>query len=237
MTAQVLGKMPQKAALMMVALSMGGVLWACSSDDPDSEPEQVDEEEIAEQQEEEEEREQISEAFGLPVPPDHYNIRWQDGRIEVTTKKSLQELRQFFEARLVDYEVVDEGWRLELVPLRSGSPAAEARYAARPERSPVRVEYRPDARAFAFDDGLQSEGEDEVGEAEELAREERPRPTDPEWMEEHRGQPVEVRTDDGELLAPGARWGEPYTPPEGSPLHSERNRANFGRPFGDWSAY
>lgn len=55
-----------------------------------------------------------------------------------------------------------------------------------------------------------------------------------DWLEELHGQPVELRTRDGEKLAPGAYWGEPYTPPEGSPLHQERLRHNFGEPFGDW---
>jgi hypothetical protein len=50
------------------------------------------------------------------------------------------------------------------------------------------------------------------------------------------GSPVELKTPDGDLLAPGARWGEPYTPPEGSPLDQPRFEANFGQPFGEWEA-
>ncbi len=220
-------------ALMRVVWAMS--LWAfvlggCSSDDePEQELQAEDEAPADDEESEAEEEERLSEAFGLPVPDDHYNVQWEQGRIEVTTHKSLEEVRQFFDDRLVDYEIVDEEWRFELVPLRSGDPLVAARYAARPERSPVRIDYRQDG-------SMGADEADEVAEVDdEAAAEDRPRPTDPEWMEEHRGQPVEIRTDDGELLAPEARWGEPYTPPEGSPMDTEMNRPNFGRPFGEWS--
>ena len=49
-----------------------------------------------------------------------------------------------------------------------------------------------------------------------------------------KGAPVELTTRTGDLLAPGAKWYEPYTPPPGSPLDKPRYKGNFGTPFGKW---
>lgn len=226
-------RLRQAVALMALgvwAMAGGG----CSSDEPEEPPETMEADEGGDDDEGDEvEKERISEAFGLPVPPDHYNVRQRNGRIEVRSDKSLEEIREFFESRVVDYEVVDEGWRFELVPLRSDAPSAVARYAA--ERgSAVRVQYRHAKDAVGSKD-VEAPPQAQDSDMEATADEDRPRPTDPEWMEEHRGEPVELTTEDGQLLAPGARWGEPYIPPEGSPLDTELNTPNFGRPFGEWS--
>ena len=147
-------------------------------------------------------------------------------------------MEAFFAERLDYYEVLKVGVRLQVVHLRPYSPGVEA-YHFGGRGSHVVLNYRLPAD--------QAQREAEARELEEFhallekARAENPRPNRrrprgerPEWLDDLRGRPVELRTKDGQLLAPGARWGEPYTPPEGSPLHTPQNIHNFGRPFGDW---
>ena len=188
------------------------------------------------------------EAFGMPLPPEVTSVRRDAQRVRVTTRMKMDDLQAFFESRLVDYEVFRVGNRLEMIPLRPHSPRAVARYFT-DYRSHIIVEYRPAPDLAELErariPGVEPEGEQEAsGEQAPTVRvvtRERERPkshaNEPSWLEDLRGRPVELRTETGELLAPGAVWGEPYVPPEGSPLHTRRNRHNFGRPFGDWIAH
>lgn len=190
------------------------------------------------------------EAFGLPLPPEVISVRRSDQRVRASTHLSMDELEQFFERRLRDYEVLRVGRRLEVVPLRPHSPRAVARHFIN-ERTHIVVEYRPapdlaeQERQRAIRDKLLAQ-QDEGDLPEEISRRElrdqrrraiRRHQNEPDWLRGVQGEPVELRTSEGELMAPGARWGEPYTPPEGSPLHTPRNEQNFGRPFGDWSSH
>lgn len=234
----------QTALVWLVALV---ALNACRCDgqDSDDQDEPV-EEQTAEEVEETEER--VEEIFGLPVPPGYSRIRYEEHRVRVTVAMELEELVEFFEPRMPDHEVVRLRRHFSLVPLRSGS--ASVRGERLGQRSgPFLLTYR---QPVATDHVVFQEPPLEVAERtspvpeqvdEPPAAQARPTPPPapamvttggPEWLDEIRGEPVELLTPEGELLAPGARWGEPYTPPKGSPLHTERNRPNFGRPFGDW---
>lgn len=216
-----------------IAVVAWTVTAGCSSDDDEAVDEPTKPQEVVEESDDDEDDyEKLAEVFGLPAPPEQYFSRHRERRVEVRTEMSLEDLRAFFEENLIDYEVVDQPHGFDLVPLRAHEPTVSARYVARPGSS-VRVEYQ---KAASVIEEPATDGDPEAGaEAEtDESTDDRPRPHDPEWMKEHRGEPVEVRTDDGELLAPGAKWGEPYEPPEGSPLDDERHEPNFGRPFGEW---
>lgn len=196
------------------------------------------EEEATEQAEPEDVPAKKREIYGLPLPPEYFGIQEQERHARVTTHMSLDELETFFTSRLEDYEVLRVGVRLQILPLRPYSPSAEA-YNFGGRGSHVVINYR-----LPLDQARQETQARERKQFQALideARASNPRPTKrrrqgerPEWLDDLYGRPVELRTDDGELLAPGARWGEPYTPPKGSPLDTPRNIHNFGRPFGDW---
>lgn len=234
--------------MLMVAVA------GCSSE-PEEEPEQPADEPEVEEVAEEEEEPQLSELFGLPLPPEYRNIRHDDRQARVTTYMGLDELEEFFDGEVVDYEVVRDGRQVRVMPLRSGAARAQA-YRFGGPRSHVVVEYRqpvssdhPVHQRPPLSDA-EEEGEDSAEETERIEPSGPPTgravggelpvaPTagTPEWLDDVAGEPVELKTADGEPLAPGAVWGEPYTPPEGTLLHQERFRHNFGRPFGDWRAY
>lgn len=241
---------------MMVGVVLGGC--QCGEEAPEDDEPEV---EVVDQQDDQVQGDELREAFGLPLPADHRVIRDQDTWIRVETGKDLDELEQFFIAGVVDAEVVRMDSRLRVVPLRPHSPRAEARHRSGP-RSPVVINYRPGPEseqltvqrppvgdAVEQDDDEDSQQDDgdvagvdglpggigdiggiDSGSGDKLP----PLGERPDWLNDIKGEPVEIRTKDGELLAPGAKWGEPYTPPEGSPLHRPIYRHNFGRPFGDW---
>lgn len=166
-------------------------------------------------------------AYGLPLPPKTRDVQQLPNGTEVTTRMELDALEEFYETRLVDYEIVRPSpQKIRVIGLREFMPAIRGhRY------GPITVLYyapsrdKPDGDAgtrATSDTGSEIEGP-AVGASDEQRRDE-PEP----------GSPVRLETEDGEPLAPGARWGEPYTPPEDSPLHKPRYRENFGTPFGDW---
>ncbi len=194
-----------------------------------------------------EEHEEVGELFGIPVPSNYVTLRMGEGEAQVVVEKSLEELKAFFQREAVDYEVIERPPRhLALVPLRSGMGGLEARR-LRSRDIPVELRYREEMPQLGEYQEQQQEVEERRRQTAEVSGEEivRQRQRQARFMrqsrvqfiERNRGEPVELETEDGELLAPGARWGEPYTPPEGSPLDDERYRANFGRPFGEWSAH
>lgn len=176
-------------------------------------------------------------AYGLPFPPKVRGVGRYDSAVEVTTEMDLEELAEFYKTRLVDYEILKpDDERLKVVGLREFmaeieghryGPVTTLRYY--PSRQEVGG---PDAGASGQSDAKAVAGSGEsggrgatgggVGGSGSIDREP--------------GSPVELKTPDGELLAPGARWGEPYTPPEGSPLDHPRFESNFGTPFGEWEA-
>lgn len=173
-------------------------------------------------------------AFGLPFPPDVLEVIRTKTDVRVTTRLTLDEVRDFFEARLVDFELIDEGRKLRVIGLRDYMPEIVAyqsgkivrlHYRSAPERPKI-------AGAEAGADGQASVDHPPETTERKFTR------TDQKLPSERRpGDPVTDRTADGQLVAPGARWGEPYTPPQGSPLHTKRNRPNFGRPYGQWQTF
>lgn len=156
----------------------------------------------------------MRQAFGLPFPPDVQYVRKGPRFVEVGTNLSLEELERFFKGRLVDYEYLHpHQTQLRIIGLRAHMP--QIRITNRSSRQPIAVRYIEQFAAVAAEAKTQAE------------------PAEPA-EEPEKGDPVQIKMPDGKLLAPGARWGEPYTPPPTSPLYQERYRANFGKPFGEW---
>lgn len=180
------------------------------------------------------------EAYGLPLPPTVDRVERTDTMVEVETSLSIDELASFYERKLTDYELFRLGEaKLEVVGLRSFMPAIRAHQVG-PLTTVTYIPSREPPEPQQMSDTGLPESE--------------PRESAPREVESMRsrvlvgpgagsaglqsdrepGTPVEVRTEDGELLAPGAEWGEPYTPPPGSPLDKPRFESNFGLPFGEW---
>ncbi|WP_158542298.1 hypothetical protein [Lujinxingia litoralis] len=181
------------------------------------------------------------EAFGLPLPPDYLDrIEISEIFVTVNTRMTLEELEAFFRSRLVDYEYVKTAGRVRVVPLRPHSPRVEmVRLAGRGKQVVVDYHAAPDvAGAERVEKQSLAAMATEEPELKAALKKSSAGPSRlgerAEWLSALRGKPVELRTADGQLLAPGAIWGEPYTPPPGTPLYGEQNRENFGRPFGDW---
>lgn len=162
---------------------------------------------------------QEREAFGLPLPPEYHSIRRLGALVTVNTSMSIDDLEAFFKTRLVDYEVLRLNARqMRIIGLRAYMPSIDV-YRVGGRYGHVEVNYKP---------------------ASEPRAEHQPRDPDEPHVDTGRsrekGMPVMLRTSDGELLAPGARWHEPYIPPPGTPLHRERYRSNWGKPFGQWTS-
>jgi hypothetical protein len=180
------------------------------------------------------------EAYGLVLPPAVDRVERTDTMVEVETSLSIDQLSSYYGRKLKNYELFRLGdGTLEVIGLRSFMPAIRAHQVGPlttvtyvPSREPPEPTSVPDAG---------------VGEAAESAPADQQRPTESRillgpgagneatsGLDREPGTAVEVRTESGELLAPGAKWGEPYTPPPGSPLHQPRFESNFGLPFGEW---
>ncbi|MFB6264300.1 MAG: hypothetical protein ABEL76_11855 [Bradymonadaceae bacterium] len=185
-------------------------------------------------------------AYGLPLPPSTEHVRRYDGSVEVETRMSIDELVAFYRRRLVDYEILrPTKWKLRIVGLRDFMPSIRGH-----EYGPlVYLTYLPRRRRPRPAPPRGSAEEESAGEkggrAEEADAPAESAPSTgggsvestligPAGQPHEKGEPVRLKTPDGELLAPGAKWGEPYTPPEGSPLHKPMYRSNFGEPFGEW---
>lgn len=152
----------------------------------------------------------LRQAYGLPFPPEVLSVRQGSSFIEVGTKLSVSDLEKFFKGRLVDYEFVRPSPNdMHIIGLRSTMPRILV--TARGVRDPVAVRYVQQIGA--------------------LERQKAPVQAQPKPKP---GQRVETTLGDGRQLAPGAVYGQPYTPKPGDPLYSERHRANFGKPYGQW---
>jgi hypothetical protein len=172
-------------------------------------------------------------AFGLPLPPRIKELRRYDDQITVDTDMTLRQLELFFKPRATDYEVLMVNGTLQIIGLREGMARASASYVAG-TMSHIRIYYnapRELGEVNAPPEGTPAP--DPTKPAAAQARSTRRAPYKPPV----RGEAVDLRTDDGRLLAPGAKWGEPYYPPKGTPLHDETHRSNWGRPFGEWLSY
>lgn len=183
---------------------------ACKDEPPPPKPAPKVVEQPAEPEEPQHPLMQIRQAYGLPLPPDVTEVRQGPNFIEVGTKLRISELEKFFKSRLVDYEFISAGpTDLRIVGLRSTMPRIYV--FQRAPRIPVAVRY------------VQQTGA--------LEREQRARA---ELEEPKPGQQVKATLGNGKPLAPGAVYGEPYTPQPGDPLFKEKYRSNFGKPFGTW---
>jgi len=190
---------------------------ACKSDEPPPLPKV--EKEAAEPEPEVEETNpylRTRQAYGAPLPPEVVYLKEGPAFVEVGTKLRLKELRKFFETRLVDVEYIErDRTTMRIVGLRSGMPTIWIKQ--RVTTLPTQVTYVAPV-------------------VKDVKPEPTPNPQSAATAKKTRqkGDPIEDRLPDGRLIAPGARWGEPYTPPQGSPLHDPRFRANYGKPFGTW---
>lgn len=177
----------------------------------------------------------LREAFGLPLPPRVKEIRRADLQVTVDTDMTLRQLELFFKPRATDYEVLFVNGTLQIIGLREGMARASASYIAG-TMSHVRIYYnapRAEGEVNAPAQLVQGEPAPLSPGVDTSQRPQRRAPYQPP----RRGEEVKIMTEDGRQLAPGARWGEPYFPPEGSPLHDETHRSNWGRPFGEWISY
>lgn len=179
-----------------------GCVVGCSSKSPDEAP--VAPKKLVAPEPVEQAPEFPREVFGVPLPPQLTEVMEQERSARVATSMKLDEVRAFYETRLVDYEYIEVGKRIEIRPLRPYLPLI--RLVQLRVRSPTVIHIQlPEA----------------------------PLPPTAKVSYEP-GEPVDFRLPTGELLAPGAIWGEPYTPPPGSPLANPRYKSNHGKPFGEW---
>ncbi|AWV90796.1 hypothetical protein [Bradymonas sediminis] len=156
--------------------------------------------------------------YGLPIPPNPIGLFEEKDKVRVQVASSLEEVGAFFEKNFVDFEILYSRDQVHAVGLRDFMPRVYA-YPYGPHSFVVytRAKLKPE----------------EVKQAEAKARAKNV-PSPKQIAAYKKGDPILERTADGKLLAPGARWGEPYTPPPGSPLDTIHYRSNFGRPYGEW---
>lgn len=149
--------------------------------------------------------------FGLPVPPNAFSHFTIGEKEAVLVKTKLETVKYFYQKNLVDYEIVEQDRKIFIIGLRSFMASATIYFYTNRKQSPLIIKFSPPKTDF---------------EKEEIQ----------EKYSRKKGAEVKLRTKTGELVAPGARWKEPYTPPVGTPLHKERYRLNWGKPFGEWKA-
>jgi hypothetical protein len=172
---------------------------------------------------------QRREVFGLPLPPSVVSIEEKGPRVHVKSAMSLEEIGAFFKTRLTDYELLEPRNQLRLIGLRDYMPEIYAYGSG----DYTFVVYRPAATAEKQAQ-KSPDGDDSKDGANEGSTSSGATASRKPINQRRQGEQVLDRTSDGKLLAPGARWGVPYTPPPGSPLDKKRNRSNFGRPYGQW---
>ncbi|MGM0557980.1 MAG: hypothetical protein ACQEVA_16460 [Myxococcota bacterium] len=217
--------------ILIAAISVSMTLVGCggceSEEATDESSKQAQQDQDGATDEDEKDMAKNREAYGLPLPPQVSSVRRDSDQVRVVTTMTLDELAEFYESRLQDYEVLRPPQRIEVLGLRSYMPEVQGHRFAGTVRLLYTYERDPDS-----DEASAEEGDDgKAGSLDEAqAKKEQTRPL----HKRKRGEPVMDRTSDGELLAPGAKWGEPYTPPPGSPLHKDRYKSNWGKPYGEW---
>ena len=176
---------------------------------------------------------QHREAFGLPLPPKVKDVHRLDDSVDVVTTMSLDELEAFYKSRLQDFEILRPPQRIRVLGLRD----YQAEIYGRRFAGTVQLHYRKTPPKPTDEKADDSGADDSKASSSTNSTDDRRASNEskPTWKLRH-GDPVTERTADGELLAPGARWGEPYTPPPGSPLHKKRFESNWGKPYGTWVA-
>ncbi len=197
----------------------------CSGCEEDTQPPTEKSEEVVEDEAPDAAiEEQPREAFGVPFPPEVQEVAMNDYQARVRTTLSRDEVKSFYDLRLTDFEFVEETYQISRyyglhehqpdIEIFQRAPRYDTRVVIRPK--PEQVEHYPKSTF-----GPLPEGADEN----EVVESGKPR----------RGQSVKTVTRTGEELAPGAKWGEPYVPPPGTPLAHPRYKSNWGKPFGEWT--
>jgi hypothetical protein len=158
--------------------------------------------------------------FGLPMPPNVVGLIENEHEVRIKVRMSLGEVGEFFEQNLVDFEILHPRDRIRAIGLREYLPEVYA------------YPYGPFS-FVVYSRGKWKPAEDAPSDEDQKAA---PTVSAPDPTSYEKGDPILERTADGRLLAPGARWGEPYTPPPGSPLDKLHFRSNFGKPYGQWTA-
>jgi hypothetical protein len=169
----------------------------------------------------------IREAFGLPLPPEIMTVIPGPHAVTVKTPMDLDELEGFFKSRLVDFEILRPRAKIQVIGLHEGSPQVNGTFFWARNGGYTRLEYRPGRTAPAVEEaGAQGQ----IAQKKTTRADRRPR-------KHVVGSAVVEKTPQGTHFAPEARYGKPYTPPKGSPLNTQDNRANFGKPYGEWIAH
>ncbi len=173
------------------------------------------------------------EAFGLPLPPDAVHIHRTDAYVTAYSYMKLAEIEAFYKSRLIDYEFIYPDAQnqpnrppreLHIIGLRTFMAQVTIRHTGGKNGTAV-LDFRPPSQPVVTPEIAQNPASNQPDNPDNIAPVERRR---------EKGMPVLDRNAKGELIAPGARWGEPYTPPKGTPLHTKRNSENFGQPYGEW---
>ncbi len=146
------------------------------------------------------------EAFGIPLPPEITSVSRGEAVIIATTKLKLPEVMKFYEGKLPEYELIKAPRNTTYVPLREYTPEIFAEQLS--FTSPTELSFRLRKKPVPVEERVVLKP----------------------------GDPVHFTMPDGQDLAPGAVYGEPYTPPPGSPLANPRYKSNWGKPFGSWVA-
>jgi hypothetical protein len=229
------GRLGAAALLLIFFAGFTSACGGCGSEEESSQ-DRATKEKTSEQKEGDGEASSMTqrrEIFGLPLPPSVVSIEDKGPWTQVKSAMTLDEIKAFFESRLTDYELLEPRHQIRLIGLRDYMPEIYAYGSGdytfvvyRPPASPE-DQAKDSAGAEGTADGRADGAEQGSTEAGATASRKA-------INQRKRGEQVLDRTSDGELLAPGARWGVPYTPPPGSHLDQKRLRSNFGRPYGEW---
>lgn len=204
----------------MLALTVSA-LSACRDDPPSAPPP------TPEVVQEVEPRQEERSVFGVPLPPRVRSVSRQPHEVWVETDMNIDALERFYreELKRTDFEVVRVLNSLRIIGLRPMTALVRASY-IRGNRSNVRMLFVPSHQLNVRANAAQEEQAD--------APEEKTKVRRVRSSSQDEGKPVELKTPDGKLLAPGAVWGKPYYPPPGTPLHKREFEVNWGLPLEKW---
>lgn len=170
--------------------------------------------------------------FGVPLPPRVRAMSKNENYVWVETDMKISALEKYYRDALAgqDFEVIRINETLRIVGLRPFMAVVKAAYIRGP-RTYVRMIFMP---ARTVEDRREAskvaQGEDATTQKARRSRE----AAQAALPSQAPGEPVLLKTSSGELLAPGAKWGEPYYPPKNSPMDTPAMKHNWGKPFGQW---
>lgn len=177
---------------------------------------------------------QAREVFGIPLPPRVRSMSKNAHYVWVETDMSIKQLHAFYLKALKDsdFEVVRVRNSLRIVGLKPMMAFMQAAY-IRGVRSNIRMVFSPTSSITSNTIKLKTvkKGNKVVVATKPTLKLVKSK------SDTRKGAPVKILTPDGKLLAPGAKWGVPYTPKPGDPLHKRSMKHNFGKPFGEWQGH